>query len=506
MIMKRTQQGMTVIETMAALAIATMLLVGLSAMIDSSLDDVKGQQTALHQAQVVNAANKYITANYTALVTSIAAGTVGTITIAQLQAGGFLSDSFSGTNAFNQTACVLVRQPVSGKLDALVATYGGMAIPERDIPLVAMLAGQGGGYISTAVPGTARGASWELVTTSYRNVACGGTTVLTGAAANDGGHLVSSLFYDGPGQLSTDFLYRNAVPGRPELNQMNTPIHMMPRTSAQEARAEAVEDGTDSRCTAASDNGKIAVDASGRVLSCQAGVWRRQGSGYWKDPVAAYLDLANLPASGNVKGDVRMVTDLNRAFTWNGVSWVALAVDQSGNLLVPGMLTTNLVKLNQTVVTNAACTDNGMIARDATGLILSCQSGKWRSSLTARLTNLAYLNSWNLTPSNGVQDVTIDLATLAGNHPLYLTGYATCHATGTTRAYAFVDMLDEAGNTIAYAGGCLSQLANAGTGVQNLGDIGLQKIPENITHLHVRVEPGAAAADFANLLLRIYSE
>lgn len=81
--------------------------------------------------------------------------------------------------------------------------------------------GQGGGYISAAAPGIARGASWELTTISYRNVACGDTTVLTGAAANDGGHLVSSLFYDGPGQLSTDFLYRDAVPGRPELNASN---------------------------------------------------------------------------------------------------------------------------------------------------------------------------------------------------------------------------------------------------------------------------------------------
>jgi type II secretory pathway pseudopilin PulG len=497
MIMK--QQGMTIIEIMGGLAIASILLVGLSRMIGDSLDDAKGQQAALYQAQVVNAANKYIAANYADLVGGTGGGSLATVTIAQLKAGGFLSDSFSGTNVFNQAACVLVRQPVSGKLDALVATYGGTAIPDRDIPLVAQLAGQGGGYVSTAAPGTARGASWQLVTTGYRNVACGGAAVLTGAAANDGGHLVSSLFYDGPGQLATDFLYRDAVPGRPELNQMQTPLHMLPGTGAQ-----AVEnDAGDPRCTPASGTGKIAVDASGRVLSCQAGVWKRQGSGSWKDPVAAYADL---PASGNDVGDVRMVAGLNRAFGWTSAGWVALAVDQNGDLSVPGTLSANLVQVNQVVVQNAPCSDNGTIGRDATGITLSCQAGLWRSPRGTRLTNLAYQQGWTLVPGDGARDLTLDLASLPGTRPLYLTGYSTCHATGSAAAQVSLDMVDASGATIAYAGGCLSQLDSAGVGVQNLGDIGLQKIPENVTQLHFMMAPGAAPEDYITFIFSVYSE
>ena len=511
MSMRRLQQGTTIIEVLGALSIATIMLMSLNLMIDASLDDAKGQQAAWHQAQAVNAASKYITAHYDgsdggeSLVSQTSDGSVVTVTVAQLKTGGFLSSSFSNTNAFNQTPCILVRQSSPGKLDALVATYGGQAIPDRDIPLVGMNAGQGGGYISTAAPGTARGASWSLNTTAYRGAKCDGTTVLNGSSANDGGHLVSSLFYDGPGQLSTGFLYRNAVPGRPELNQMETPVHMVPGTGAQ-----AVEgDDADPRCTVASGTGKIAVDASGHILSCQSGVWKRQGSGFWKDPVLNYADL---PATGNTAGDVHMVTALNRAFTWGskdgGLSyyWLPLAVDQDGDLAMEGTMTASLVKLNQIVVKNTPCADNGLLARDAGGLILSCQSGSWRSPLEASLNNLAYLNSWNLSAGDCVQDVMIDLASLSGNRPLYLTGYATCRAAGTARAYAFVDMLDAAGNTIAYAGGCLSQLDNAGIGVQNLGDIGLHKIPQNITQLHVHIEPGAAPNDFAHLLLRIYSE
>jgi hypothetical protein len=513
MITRRMQHGITMIEALGALAIASLLILGLSAMIDSSMHDIRGKQAALHQEQVVNAVSRFISIseNYKTLVDGTADGTedgtedgtVVTITVTNLRDAGFLSNNFPNTNIFNQNVCALVRQPQPGKLDVLVVSYGGTRIPERDLPQAAMLAGQGGGYISTAAPGTARGASWQLDTTSFRDVACDGTIVLRGdvgvESANDGGQLVSSLFYDGPGQLATDFLYRNEVPEHPELNQMNTPIHM---------KALAVADATDSRCEDSSGNGKIAVDASGRVLSCQDGKWRRQGSGYWKDPVGSYAELIDLLVSDNTDGDVRMIRDKKRAFTWNEEtsSWLPLAVDNDGNLVMEGKLTANSVQLNEIVEANTACDENGTIARDATGLILSCRSGRWRSPLTAHLTNLVDLISWVLTASDGERDVKIDLATLSGNPPLYLTGYATCHATGPDRAYAFVDMLDAEGNAIAHAGGCLSQLEKTGTGVQNLGDIALQKIPENVTHLHVRVEPGKAAADFANLLLRIYSE
>jgi hypothetical protein len=213
MTMPRAQLGMTLFEVMGALAIAALVVLGLTAMIDTSLDDVKAQQAALHQEQLSNAASKYIGANYAALAAGATDGAVAAITTAQLKTGGFLPDSVAATNAYRQATCVLVRQAAPGKLEALVATYGGVPIPERDIALAAALAGQGGGYISAALPGTARGASWRLDTTAYRNVVCGAAPALTGTAANDGGHLVSHLSYDGPGQLSANLLYRNAVPG-----------------------------------------------------------------------------------------------------------------------------------------------------------------------------------------------------------------------------------------------------------------------------------------------------
>ena len=54
----RRQRGMTLVEVLAALAIASALLVGLSTMIGDSIDEVREQQAALQQAQVVAAATR----------------------------------------------------------------------------------------------------------------------------------------------------------------------------------------------------------------------------------------------------------------------------------------------------------------------------------------------------------------------------------------------------------------------------------------------------------------
>jgi hypothetical protein len=128
---------------------------------------------------------------------------------------------------------------------------------------------------------------------------------------------VSSLFYDGPGQLSTDFLYRDEVPLRPELNTMNTPIRL--------AHKAVVSAGDACGSVAA-----IAVDATRDLLKCDSdGRWRHLTT--WKNPVTSY---ATLPATDKA-GDVRMVLDKKRAFVYDGSgSWVALAVDQNGDFMV----------------------------------------------------------------------------------------------------------------------------------------------------------------------------
>jgi|GEM_PF-926124 len=347
------QRGIAMLEVLGALAIGAMVLLGLASMMSDSVDDLKGQQAAYYQSQVVTAANKYLSANSATLQSLTSSSTtVVAVTLAQLKSALLVPNELASSNAYRQIPCVLVRQPDPsgnpGVFDVLVTTTGGSVIPEKDLPAVAMNAGPGSGYISTADTATAKGATWSLSTAAYRSVACSGASALTGGTA-DGGHLVSNLFSDGTGMLSTDYLYRNPVPGHPELNRMNTPIRM--------ASAALVTNGTSCLNSAGTAEPGMALDSSTRaLLTCTAaGTW--SAASQWKDPVASY---AALPG-GNV-GDVRMVTSLARAFMYNGSSWQALAVDQNGNFNVPGTITTTTLTASGNVTGNNVNATQNMTA------------------------------------------------------------------------------------------------------------------------------------------------
>jgi hypothetical protein len=91
--------------------------------------------------------------------------------------------------------------------------------------------------------------------------------------------------------------------------------------------------------------------------------------------------------AGNVLGDVRLIMDTNRAFAWNGAAWIALAADQNGDFTLPGKIVSSMWQPSTTAVegtSDANCvvadpTTWGRTVKNATGLLLSCQSGTWRS-------------------------------------------------------------------------------------------------------------------------------
>lgn len=323
--MKLRQQGISIMETVGALAIGSVMALGVSSMIDTSLSDLQGQQASLHQAQIVEAARKYVIQNYETL----AAGSgVKAITVDELTTGKFLPRGFSDTNAFRQSTCVLVlggSGDISSPISALVVTYGGTPIPDLSLAVVAAAAGQGGGYI-TNEGSTAKGSSWELKTSEsgYTKKECGDGSedyVLTGDAKDDG-HL-ASLIYVYADTAAGDFLYRSPVPNRPELNTMRTPIRMAGSAIASEG--------------APCSGPGIAVDASGVLVSCVddgkgTRSWASSASS-WKTPVNDYADLPTTAAAGEVRV---VLGGINRAFTYDGTGWVALAVDQNGDLVVPG--------------------------------------------------------------------------------------------------------------------------------------------------------------------------
>lgn len=513
--MQKSQQGFTLIELMGALAIGALMVIGLTAMIDSSLEDTKGQQAALYQAQVSAAAVKYISQNYAALVGSggATAASPQAIPLSALIALGLLPAGFNANNAYGQTPCLLILQSTANRLDAVVLTEGGAAIADKELAYIAGNAGQGGGYLTGSPANQARGAfgSWTLSATTvpalnnYLSKNCSGVTAAKG-------HLATAIFYDGPGQQSTDFVYRNTVTNHPELNQMTTALGM---------RKVVAEDSSDALCLVgdANSNGRIAVDAAGVVLSCQSGIWRRHGAGSWKEPVTAFGDLP--AAAGNQLGDVRMVTSLHLAFMWDNAAWVPLAVDQNGNLNVPGGVKAQTVQMTQVVAAGAGCDQNGVMAIDATGMGISCQSGVWRKFAESKIITPSVWNfSFHQTPALGNYDQTFDLTTLPGSRPLFISGNNRCKSYDSNDSTAFIEYLDANGVSLGYAGGCVS-LSSDVTGnlppkgkkpsdTQNIrvmagNYIALQKIPENARYLHISMQSAGNSDNYTSLWAHVFN-
>lgn len=323
------QRGITVIEVLGALAVGMALLVGLARMIDGSLEDARGAQTAAYQARVAAAAGQFIEKYYA----DLAALPPDQVTAYPITGLGVLAPTgIKATNPYQQTPCVLIRprvRTVNGidatVIDALVVSEGagGRRIPDRNLPYTAGMSGPAAGYILAAQPATAQSTSgsWHLDAgtaprlADFQGASCSGTPFGAGS-------LVSALFFDGPGRQSGDYLYRNHVPGMDQLNQMNTPILMN----------AVVKEGDP---CGAGGMAAIAVDAQRNLMQCKSNGWRRIS--VWKEPVATYAALAALPANEVQDGDVRLTADTSRAFAYSAAQskWVALSFDEKGDLNVP---------------------------------------------------------------------------------------------------------------------------------------------------------------------------
>lgn len=415
----RKQAGVTLIELIVAITIMSAMAVGINSLINQSTEDTRASVTALHLKTVGDAANEYIKDNYAA-VTAVATATApALIRVSDLIAGGYLTTGYAVANPRKQNTCVLVLEPTANNLTALAITEGGDTIDDLTLgQIAATIGGAGAGIYSTATT-TIRGAmgGYSLAVGNFANAnnltqKCDGTAGTPTLAA---GHPAIALWF-ADGNAVSAALYRDAVPGNTTLNTMNTPIIMGGGT------VQAVNGA----CTTL---GALGRDATGKVLMCDGTNWKTQGSAFWTDPVANITALNLIACNAASAWQTRIVQSPSvgtgaRPYTCNGAgTWQPLAVDDSGNILiagtataatlsvtgnstlagnltvngntslgdavtdtvaVPGTATINKLAGNLEVTSTAtegtACSPNGRIARDANGLILSCQSSSWKKA------------------------------------------------------------------------------------------------------------------------------
>ena len=224
-----------------------------------------------HLRMVVQGARSYVNRHQDTLLAQTGASSGPTVTIQTLVNEGFLPAGFSEHNIWLQNYSVYVRQPETGRLQAVVLTSGGRGAADSSdafansvIPFTASLVGGAGGYVPTGVKpgessGTLQGAGngWAVSLASL------------GIPSPGAGHLGALSIYDSSA-LGQDFLYRVAVPGNPELNAMQTELDMTDHAIDNAQSVQFVEREISSEsCTADEDQGRMFLDREQGLYLCR---------------------------------------------------------------------------------------------------------------------------------------------------------------------------------------------------------------------------------------------
>lgn len=412
--LRRNQKGFTLLETTMVMLVVFVGIVSGFWIATNKMKDARAVILADQMMVLDGALGTYRTKNYAALTSAVPviAGFVDPMqpTPAELKTAGFLNAGFSDTTIYGSNYVPVLAKTPSGcvapdcDIKSLVLISApilltGTATP--DLRTLGVIAGRIGGNAGVSyTAGTLEGADGGWTETNPLNLA--------GLVAIQGGYNTQGF---------TEFYRRDGA---------------LPLTASLAMGGNTIS-GLQSKvvgaaCTSA---GEVAQDASGALLSCQGGTWQPQGSGYWKDPVGTFAALPACNAAAAWQTRVVQTPTVGagpRAYTCNGASWIALAVDNSGNLNVPAIVTagtsvnapvfydsnntsyyvdpastsvlnnvqsgntaiggassttatgtiaTGAVEVKLRVTEGTACSPNGKVAVDSTGLLLSCQSGVW---------------------------------------------------------------------------------------------------------------------------------
>lgn len=345
------QRGAGLVEALIVLIISAIAFGAGAQQYSKYLDNITNKQAADHATLIAGAASKYLKDNYAAVVASAGPTTPAVISVAMLKSTNYLPAGISDKNAFGQNYSIQVIEPLPNQLQAMVVTTGGQAISELDGRRIAQYMGAKGGFISTVDTTVATGSfgGWQMALSPF-------------AISPGAGHVATALFLE-DGALVNDYLYRNAVPGHPELNRMNTAINMNGNnvTNAGTVAATAV---TTTTMTATGDITAANATISGETTT--GGWFRTTGDSGWYNQ------------------------KWNGGWYMNDPSWVRSYGDKNvstGGEMRAGKLTSTgrtevgeYLQLNAVATEGTSCTPNGLVSRNALGLTLSCQSGVWKGA------------------------------------------------------------------------------------------------------------------------------
>lgn len=328
---------------------------------------------------LAQAANQYVSDNYQTLVGSTSPTTPSSITLSTLTTGGYLPPGFAGTNAYGQSWQIQALQPAVGQLQVVIASTGGQTLDAKTATSIAQKAGSQGGVIgggsgSTAVPGCAAGtacgayAGWSINTSSYTNIAPG--------------HVAALLAFNSGGMLQNDYLYRVAIPGHPELNQMKANLDMG-ANNINNAQSVNANGNINAGPAGTPETGACTTDAAGHCEGQIAAAGQSETSlpsGWWGGLISRDIWGTGTIAAGT-GGTVQASMTAQGAITGSqsitiGNPGGGFSANSAGNANLANQL---VLGTAAGATLGGACPNNGALAANSNGggQVLNCMGNVW---------------------------------------------------------------------------------------------------------------------------------
>ncbi|MGT4729458.1 shufflon system plasmid conjugative transfer pilus tip adhesin PilV [Escherichia coli] len=311
-------KGFILLEILAGLIVIGIATPMIYSEIEDWLNEQLYQSAALHADEYNNAIKNYVADKTSSLSSK-------TITVNELIQQGYLNNGFSRSPFGHSYITGIRKNNLSGRLEALTCTTGGQDIKEDGLRRIAGQINGLGGFMLQNNSVTGAFGGWTDLGSNYQ-ITC------------NKGHIAMRMA--GKDLEESDRLYRYSVQGRPDLNRMHTGIDMNNNsiTNINEASGK---------------NARF----SGDVTSNR---WLHPNGGGFTMTDSEWIRAVNnkgITTEGELKG--------------GKVS--------GGTVRSDGRLSTGeYLQLDKTATAGTSCSPDGLVGRDSTGAILSCQSGTWK--------------------------------------------------------------------------------------------------------------------------------
>ncbi|MGX4879378.1 shufflon system plasmid conjugative transfer pilus tip adhesin PilV (plasmid) [Escherichia coli] len=350
--MKKTDKGVSLLEVLLVIGIMVMVIPKVYENIENHLNNVRWQNAAEHANTYNTAVRNYVADNASTL---LAGSLPKTITPATLIQKGYLKSGFSESNFGQSYITGIAKNSKTSRLEALTCSNGGQSLSEAGMRSVASMIEGLGGYINSSKQAIGAGGGWSDTPSNY------GLNCATG-------HIAMALV--GADLQESDRLYRYSITNRPDLNRMHTAIDMnsnnLNNVGTLNGNAAALSGDISAR------NGTFSGAISGNTATTNGDITSNNG---WLVTKNSKGWMNSTYGGGWYMSDSSWLRSVNNKGIYTGGQVKGGTVRADGRLY-----TGEYLQLEKTATAGTSCSPNGLVGRDSTGAILSCQSGVWKGT------------------------------------------------------------------------------------------------------------------------------